>query len=474
MCAPYGRPEIWTNAPLIQNSGIENLGIKFPDELYAGHHYEPGWHAVWIGYCDGCWARNLRILDADRGIEVSYSTRAYVGNIYFGEPFRRSGVDSDPKRASGHYGIAFNSFTQDSLAENLDIDAHYVHNMSVSSFANGNVYSSSRTLTGSLDHHGAAPYDNVYTDIMIREDASDLFRNGGNSPAAGRGTTLWNIRRENSTTVDFPSLPTLSKFPVINLIGIIRWPTSRGTNRYIEQEVNTPSNIYEAQLAKRLGAFSGLAGYWKFDEGSGTTPQDSSGNGNHCVMSPPPAWTTGHINGALSFDGVDDAVNCGSGGTLGTLPQITVSAWVNLASAGEGGFGRILQKGNGGNPTAGWRLVSQTSNRIEFSVDYATADVGRMSVTNTFGWNTWTHMAATWAGSTAMTDVKIYINGVEVGYSNGDNGPGVRNNDNADALRIGNNDLGAGTINGKIDDVRIYNRVLSANEIQALANGATP
>ena len=40
--------------------------------------------------------------------------------------------------------------TQDSLAENLDIDAHYVHNLSVATFSNGNVYSSVRTLTGAF------------------------------------------------------------------------------------------------------------------------------------------------------------------------------------------------------------------------------------------------------------------------------------------------------------------------------------
>ncbi len=34
---------------------MEDLTIRFPKVKYAGHHYEPGWHAVWIGYAENCW-----------------------------------------------------------------------------------------------------------------------------------------------------------------------------------------------------------------------------------------------------------------------------------------------------------------------------------------------------------------------------------------------------------------------------------
>ncbi|MEP7247365.1 MAG: LamG-like jellyroll fold domain-containing protein, partial [Gammaproteobacteria bacterium] len=223
-------------------------------------------------------------------------------------------------------------------------------------------------------------------------------------------------------------------------------------------------------------AQTGPVGYWKFDEAAGTAPQDSSGNANHCTASPAPAWTTGRINGALSFDGVDDTLTCGSGSTLGTLTQMTVSAWVNLTSLGEGSLGRLLQKGTGGNPTAGWRLVTQGTNQLEFAVDFATADLDRISAINVIpvNTNTWAHVLVTWDGTTLGTGIKIYVNGAEVGYASTDNASGARNSDTAAVLRIGNIDTGTRTTNGKIDDVRVYNRVLSLTEIQALADSQVP
>ncbi|MEP7243584.1 MAG: LamG-like jellyroll fold domain-containing protein [Gammaproteobacteria bacterium] len=222
-------------------------------------------------------------------------------------------------------------------------------------------------------------------------------------------------------------------------------------------------------------AQTGLVGYWKLDEAAGTAARDSSGNANHCVMSPAPAWTSGKLDGALNFDGVDDALNCGSGGTLAALAQMTISAWVNLATVGEGGLGRILQKGTGGNPSAGWRLVTLGTKQLEFAVDYSGGDLDRVSSVNAFSFGTWTHVAVTWSGTAAATDVHLFVNGVEVGYPDGgDNGVGNRDSDGGAPLWIGNTSKGSATTNGKIDDVRVYDRVLSAAEIQALADSTPP
>lgn len=50
---------------------------------------------------------------------------------------------------------------------------------------------------------------------------------------------------------------------------------------------------------------SGLIGYWKYDEASGTTAADSSGSGNNGAVNGA-RWTAGNVNNALSFDGIDD------------------------------------------------------------------------------------------------------------------------------------------------------------------------
>jgi len=49
---------------------------------------------------------------------------------------------------------------------------------------------------------------------------------------------------------------------------------------------------------------TGLVGHWKFDEVSGTTATDSSGNNNAGTLTNGPTWTAGKIGGALSFDGI--------------------------------------------------------------------------------------------------------------------------------------------------------------------------
>ena len=72
-----------------------------------------------------------------------------------------------------------------------------------------------------------------------------------------------------------------------------------------------------------------LAAYWKFDEGSGTTAFDSSGNGNDGLFNGDPQWVAGKYGGALEFDG-DDYLNCGNGDSLQIQDEITMSFWFQV------------------------------------------------------------------------------------------------------------------------------------------------
>src|SRR3989338_7429030 len=96
------------------------------------------------------------------------------------------------------------------------------------------------------------------------------------------------------------------------------------------------SILPEVQPAKAAldGAASGLAGHWKFDEGSGTTAGDSSGNNNAGTLTNSPPGVSGADAkigaGALQFDGVDDYVNLGSPSSLDNLASSTVAAWIYL------------------------------------------------------------------------------------------------------------------------------------------------
>jgi hypothetical protein len=72
---------------------------------------------------------------------------------------------------------------------------------------------------------------------------------------------------------------------------------------------------------------TGLIGHWTFDEGSGTTVADSSGNNNTGTLVNGPTWDTGKIGGALSFDGSDDYVDA-SNLSYNTDYPLTVSLWI--------------------------------------------------------------------------------------------------------------------------------------------------
>ncbi|MGA3192712.1 MAG: thermopsin family protease [Candidatus Bathyarchaeia archaeon] len=190
---------------------------------------------------------------------------------------------------------------------------------------------------------------------------------------------------------------------------------------------------------------SGLVGYWKLDEGSGTTAYDSSGNNNNGIVIGA-SWTAGKVGSALSFDGVVDYVSCGTGSSLMPTAAITLEAWFNandvstygtIASTyySEGYFLRI-------NPNAG----------IEFAPGICYSPPGIIQP------GVWYHVVGTFDGATA----KLYVNGRLVGSQQ--SGYLAYN---GQSLSIGNNPGGTSWFNGIIDEVKIYNIALSDQQIWA-------
>ncbi len=82
---------------------------------------------------------------------------------------------------------------------------------------------------------------------------------------------------------------------------------------------------------------SGLIAHWTLDEGDGTTAYDSAGDNDGTLVNGP-TWTTGQIDGALSFDGDDGVYIEGSSGTSSPLniynSDITISSWVRIGTGG--------------------------------------------------------------------------------------------------------------------------------------------
>ncbi len=211
---------------------------------------------------------------------------------------------------------------------------------------------------------------------------------------------------------------------------------------------------------------SGLVGYWKFDEGSGTTAYDSSGNGNNGVISNP-VWSSGKLGGALSFGDVGNFVKVLNSQSLNPS-KLTISVWVYPRSTRT--YPGIIDKDGYYAGSQGYSLtLYSTTSALCFETWLPYWAILSNSI---LPLNTWNYVVATFDGNNIE---KIYINGVL--DSTGNSSSGI--SPTADGiLGIGArvNDTGeTGAYNdrfdGKIDEVAIYNRALSSTEIQAVYNG---
>jgi pectate lyase len=219
---------------------------------------------------------------------------------------------------------------------------------------------------------------------------------------------------------------------------------------------------------------AGRQAHWKLDEATGLSAADSSGNANNGTLQSGPTWVPGRIGTGLSFDGSptggDDVVNAGNGASLRNLGAMTIAAWIKVGGVGEAGNpGRIVHKATGTAPVNGWQFVTQGTNQLGFAVDYTTTDLIRVSAANVFTLGGWHHVAVTWDGTGAASNVVMYVNGTAVGgYATTTNASGDRVSDEGASIHLGNEPNGARTLHGALDDVRVYDRVLDLGEIRAL------
>ncbi len=104
-------------------------------------------------------------------------------------------------------------------------------------------------------------------------------------------------------------------------------------NKIIILAIKDRPGVIGNVVINKLGRISfwteeGLVGYWPFDEGSGGTAHDASGNDNHGTLVGDPAWDEGKVGGALSFDGADSELAIPHSSDLNIRDEITISLWV--------------------------------------------------------------------------------------------------------------------------------------------------
>jgi hypothetical protein len=213
-------------------------------------------------------------------------------------------------------------------------------------------------------------------------------------------------------------------------------------------------------------------GYWNFDEGSGNTAADSSENGNTGTLNNGPVWVDGKFGKALGFDGVDDYVQVSQSSSLDVTDQITVETWVYPRAYVDntGMVSHIISRCDYSGGHIYVLSMYPDSHKASFSVNPYPDE--QPSVAD-LQLNAWTHLAMTYDGAS----VKLYVNG-QFDSSYAQSGP-IETTSNW--LAIGCKPTGPwggpGTyayFNGMIDEIKIYNRALSQQEIQTDMGVSSP
>jgi hypothetical protein len=209
---------------------------------------------------------------------------------------------------------------------------------------------------------------------------------------------------------------------------------------------------------------AGLVAYWPFNEGSGTATVDASGYGRHGTLVNGTLWTS---DPALDFDGGDDHVDVGTFDIAGDA--LTIAAWIlsrNLANCSSSDC-RILSKATSTAEADHWFMLSTIAAgsgaelRFRLKTDGTTSTL--IAGSGGLPEDTWVHAAAVYDGS----NMELFLDGIPVGSTPKS---GSLSTNAGVSVWIGGNppDAFSKPWDGLIDEVRIYDRALTAGEILAL------
>jgi hypothetical protein len=222
-----------------------------------------------------------------------------------------------------------------------------------------------------------------------------------------------------------------------------------------------------------LGASTtGLVGYWNFDEGSGNVAHDTSGNGNDGTITGA-TWTTGKVgSGALSFDGNGDVVVANSAtSALRGKSAFTISLWASATSYPQDKS--ALGISTNGTGTTGFNIYPFDA----FQGNGIRLRFNGLNMINNNSENladgNFHHFVYV---SRSATDHEVFVDNVSAGTSSE---PETLDS-SLNQFNIGAwNNSATQSFSGKIDEVRVYDRALSAQEIADIYNdtgsgGGTP
>ncbi|MFQ6029903.1 MAG: tandem-95 repeat protein, partial [Dehalococcoidia bacterium] len=208
----------------------------------------------------------------------------------------------------------------------------------------------------------------------------------------------------------------------------------------------------------------GLVGHWTLDDGAGPTANDSSGLGHHGTLVNSPLWTTGQVDGALQYDRalqqsllVNHSPMLNFGGN-----SFSMSLWVRYTDSEDTD---LVRKGSTATASDWYKMEILEGQRLGFNLN--TSNVSAATALSPLAYNdgAWHHVAGVRDFSQGL--MLLYIDGQLVQTRNN---PAGTINSTAN-LTIGSKDtVNDDFLNGYLDDVRLYNRAISPQEVTELFN----
>ena len=243
----------------LEEVGIQDLHIEFPNAPWFGHHMEQGYNGIYFTSAFDSWARNLRFTNADSGI-LSYNS----ANLTYRD------ITSDGERKA-HYGVHMGN-VHNVLAENVRVLNPVLHSLTFNTQSTKCVYKDSEVFVAPvLDQHAGANHQNLFDNVTLHSHAKAsedgpvavVFDGSGApywQPGHGAYNTTWNPRVliNGGAYADEPvTLLGIDEGPLARIVGLHgnrEFTLDYRPEPYIES-LNIPltavPSLYDYQLQKR-------------------------------------------------------------------------------------------------------------------------------------------------------------------------------------------------------------------------------
>jgi hypothetical protein len=309
---------------------------------------------------------------------------------------------------------------------------------------------------------GAAVLSNLSNSLALSATASD-----DDLPSSpGTLTTAW-TKVSGPGTVTFGNSTATSTSATFSAAGIYRLRLTVG-----DGALSTSADVVAYVETDATAALAdGLLGYWKFNEASGTTAADSSGTGNDLTLAGAVTFGSGVEGNAYTGSATD--TQYGEKAGLAQPSQMTFSAWVYCsASPSDSTSPRHLLTFRGGTNTRGYLALPNASRQLQFRSSHSTQGVWNVTGYDVPA-NEWFHITLGYDQSSTANNPVAYINGQSVAVTRATAPSGSINT--TDATRIGGSGGAANQAwKGRMDEARLYNRLVTADEAALLTLSSTP